>query len=151
MNRDAELDQALRVDVRVLGDLLGEVLRQQAAPKVYETVERIREQGLSFNAVMTDSRAMTAAALMQGAELGSEASLMKVWWSELDLELLPRSRTEDAGAEWALVRAGEALQLVVVVPAGREPLLDDLYAAFSKPEVWKTYPETRATLVYSID
>ena len=30
---------------------------------------------------------MTAAALMQGAELGSEASLMKVWWSELDLEL----------------------------------------------------------------
>ena len=30
---------------------------------------------------------MTAAALMQGADLGSEASLMKVWWSELDLEL----------------------------------------------------------------
>jgi len=29
----------------------------------------------------------TAAALMDGAELGSEASLMKVWWSELDLEL----------------------------------------------------------------
>jgi alkylation response protein AidB-like acyl-CoA dehydrogenase len=30
---------------------------------------------------------MTAASLMDGAELGSEASLMKVWWSELDLEL----------------------------------------------------------------
>ncbi|MGB5368233.1 MAG: phosphoenolpyruvate carboxylase [Polyangiales bacterium] len=41
----AELDEALRVDVRVLGDLLGEVLRQQAGPDVYETVERIREQG----------------------------------------------------------------------------------------------------------
>jgi len=41
----AELDEALRVDVRVLGDLLGEVLRQQAAPEVYETVERIRKQG----------------------------------------------------------------------------------------------------------
>ena len=44
-NPPAELDEALRVDVRVLGDLLGEVLRQQAAPDVYETVERIREQG----------------------------------------------------------------------------------------------------------
>ena len=33
------------MDVRVLGDLLGEVLRQQAGPDVYETVERIREQG----------------------------------------------------------------------------------------------------------
>jgi len=26
------------------------------------------------------------------------------------------------------------------------PLLDELYDAFSKPEVWKVYPETRATL-----
>ena len=30
---------------------------------------------------------LRAAALMEGAELGSEASLMKVFWSELDLEL----------------------------------------------------------------
>jgi phosphoenolpyruvate carboxylase len=44
-NPPAELDEALRVDVRVLGDLLGEVLRQQAGLDVYETVERIREQG----------------------------------------------------------------------------------------------------------
>ncbi|MDH3727056.1 MAG: phosphoenolpyruvate carboxylase, partial [Myxococcales bacterium] len=44
-NPPAELDEALRVDVRVLGDLLGEILRQQAGPGVYETVERIREQG----------------------------------------------------------------------------------------------------------
>ncbi len=41
----AELDAALRVDVRVLGDLLGEVLRQQAGPEVYDIVERIRKQG----------------------------------------------------------------------------------------------------------
>ena len=27
-----------------------------------------------------------------------------------------------------------------------EPLLDDLYAAFADPEVWKTYPETTITL-----
>ena len=44
-NPPAEPDEALRVDVRVLGDLLGEVLRQEAGPDVYQTVERIREQG----------------------------------------------------------------------------------------------------------
>jgi phosphoenolpyruvate carboxylase len=41
----AELDKALRVDVRVLGDLLGEVLRTQAGSEVYDTVERVRELG----------------------------------------------------------------------------------------------------------
>ena len=41
----AEPDKALRVDVRVLGDLLGEVLRTQAGAEVYETVERVRTQG----------------------------------------------------------------------------------------------------------
>ena len=44
-NPPAEPDEALRVDVRVLGELLGEVLKQEAGPDVYETVERIREQG----------------------------------------------------------------------------------------------------------
>ncbi len=41
----AEPDKALRVDVRVLGDLLGEVLRTQAGSEVYDTVERVREEG----------------------------------------------------------------------------------------------------------
>jgi hypothetical protein len=44
----------------------------------------------------------------------------------LDFEILPRSRTTAAGAEWALARAGETLQLVVRVPAGSESLLEDL-------------------------
>jgi putative hydrolase of the HAD superfamily len=30
--------------------------------------------------------------------------------------------------------------------AGWEALLDDLYAAFSRPDVWKVYPEVLATL-----
>ncbi len=41
----AELDEALRVDVRVLGDLLGEVLRGQANAEVYPLVESIRREG----------------------------------------------------------------------------------------------------------
>jgi hypothetical protein len=49
---------------------------------------------------------------------------MKSRIDELDLEVLPRSRTVEDGVEWALGRAGEALRLVAVVPPGRELLLD---------------------------
>jgi phosphoenolpyruvate carboxylase len=41
----AEPDEALRIDVRVLGNLLGEVLRTQGGSDVYETVEQVRKQG----------------------------------------------------------------------------------------------------------
>jgi phosphoenolpyruvate carboxylase len=40
-----EIDRALRVDVRVLGGLLGEMLELQAGPHVYEDVEYIRKLG----------------------------------------------------------------------------------------------------------
>jgi hypothetical protein len=45
---------------------------------------------------------------------------------ELDLELLPRSQTTHAGAEWALARVGEGRQLVALLPAGSEAVLDEL-------------------------
>lgn len=51
-NVSAELDKELRIDVRVLGDLLGEVLRTQAGSDVYETVERVREQGKALREPM---------------------------------------------------------------------------------------------------
>ena len=50
----AEPDKALRVDVRVLGDLLGEVLRTQAGSDVYETVERVREEGKALRRASGD-------------------------------------------------------------------------------------------------
>ncbi len=48
----------------------------------------------------------------------------KQWWGAFLREVLARLEHD---AEW-------------------RPLLDELYAAFSNPEVWKVYPETRATL-----
>jgi putative hydrolase of the HAD superfamily len=48
----------------------------------------------------------------------------KAWWGAFLQEVLRRL---DHDAAW-------------------ETLLDDLYAAFSRPEIWKTYPETVATL-----
>ncbi|MCG6927698.1 MAG: tagaturonate epimerase family protein [Acidobacteria bacterium] len=51
---------------------------------------------------------------------------MKSRLDEFQLELLPRSRTAEAGVEWALARGEGGLQLVVVVPPGRASLLEDL-------------------------
>jgi putative hydrolase of the HAD superfamily len=48
----------------------------------------------------------------------------KQWWGTFLREVLTRLEHD---AEW-------------------RPLLDELYAAFSNPAVWKVYPETRATL-----
>jgi putative hydrolase of the HAD superfamily len=48
----------------------------------------------------------------------------KAWWGAFLRDVLGRL---DHDAAW-------------------EPLLDDLYDAFSKPDVWKAYPETRQTL-----
>ncbi len=48
----------------------------------------------------------------------------KQWWGAFLQEVLSRLNHE---AEW-------------------QPLLDELYAAFSNPEVWKLYPETLTTL-----
>lgn len=55
---------------------------------------------------------------------GSEPGGEKQWWGAFLREVLARL---DHDAAW-------------------ERLLEDLYAAFSRPEVWKTYPETRITL-----
>ncbi len=43
-----EPDRALRDDVRVLGNLLGEILRTQAGADVYETVEQVRKRGIAL-------------------------------------------------------------------------------------------------------
>jgi len=55
---------------------------------------------------------------------GSQPGGEKQWWGAFLREVLARL---DHDAEW-------------------EPLLEDLYAAFSRPEVWRVYPETRITL-----
>ena len=48
----------------------------------------------------------------------------KEWWGAFLREVLARL---DHGASW-------------------RPLIDELYAAFSNPSVWKVYPDTRSTL-----
>jgi phosphoenolpyruvate carboxylase len=49
-----EVDRALRVDVRVLGGLLGEMLERQAGPHVFEDVEYIRKLGKALRALPSE-------------------------------------------------------------------------------------------------
>ncbi len=44
---DHNVNAPLRDDVRLLGDLLGECLRQQAGDAMYETVEKIRQASVA--------------------------------------------------------------------------------------------------------
>lgn len=55
---------------------------------------------------------------------GSQPGGEKMWWGAFLREVLARLGFQTA---W-------------------EPLLDELYAAFSRPEIWKLYPETPGTL-----
>jgi len=55
---------------------------------------------------------------------GSHPGGERMWWGAFLCEVLSRL---DHDAQW-------------------EPLLDELYASFSRPEVWKLYPEARETL-----
>lgn len=64
---------------------------------------------------------------------------MKTWLDELDLDLVPSSRTGENGVDWALARKGDGHQLVVAVPAGSDALLEDLEGAMEN--------EARGTLV----
>jgi phosphoenolpyruvate carboxylase len=58
-----EVDRALRVDVRVLGGLLGEMLELQAGPHVYEDVEYIRKLGKALRQRPSDAQAAALAHL----------------------------------------------------------------------------------------
>jgi phosphoenolpyruvate carboxylase len=43
-----DLDNPLREDIRYLGRLLGDTIREQAGPKVFELVERIRQSAIRY-------------------------------------------------------------------------------------------------------
>ena len=58
---------------------------------------------------------------------GSHPGGERMWWGAFLREVLSRL---DHDASW-------------------EPLLDELYASFSRPDVWKVYPETRRALAES--
>ena len=47
-NSSADKDQPLREDIRLLGRLLGDTLREQEGAQLFELVERIRRSALSF-------------------------------------------------------------------------------------------------------
>src|SRR4051812_26424192 len=65
------LPEALRDDVRTLGSLLGEVLREQAGHLLYERVEQVR--ALSKRARGGDEKAAGSLRSVRGALPGGEA------------------------------------------------------------------------------
>ncbi len=126
-NPPAEPDEALRVDVRVLGDLLGEVLRQQGGPDVYETVERIREQGKALREPDASDRDPALAELYEIVEalpLEKVGEVVRAFSLFLTLANIAEQRHKVRERRTAQMRAARG----VVV----EPRLDSCSDAISK-------------------
>jgi putative hydrolase of the HAD superfamily len=79
------------------------------------------ETGPAFRDAWAAMQSRTAAG---GDRYSSVAGGERAWWGAFVREVVQRLHHE---APW-------------------EPLLDDLYAAFSRAEVWRTYPDTTPTL-----
>jgi putative hydrolase of the HAD superfamily len=79
------------------------------------------ETGPAFREAWTEMQRRTAAGMDR---YSSVAGGEREWWGDFVREVVHRL---DHEAAW-------------------EPLLDDLYAAFSRAEVWKSYPDTLPTL-----
>ena len=47
-NKKQDLDHPLREDIRYLGRVLGDTIREQAGPKVFDLVERIRQSAIRY-------------------------------------------------------------------------------------------------------
>ncbi|MGE0876732.1 MAG: phosphoenolpyruvate carboxylase, partial [Burkholderiales bacterium] len=55
-------EQRLREDRRLLGRLLGDVVREQAGAATFDTVERIRQTAVGFRRAETEDGAVAASA-----------------------------------------------------------------------------------------
>src|ERR1700691_287221 len=78
MDRDrdrAALPEPMRQDVRLLGDILGEVIRDSAGPELLADVERLR------HAVIQARRGAPGASGASGASAGDEIAALVASWS----------------------------------------------------------------------
>src|SRR5919204_3290909 len=55
----------LRDDVRLLGELVGEVLREQGGPELFDDVERVRQAAIELRSTGSSERALLAWAEQQ--------------------------------------------------------------------------------------
>lgn len=126
-NPPAEPDEALRVDVRVLGDLLGEILKTQAGPNVYETVERIRKRGKALrepNASDRDPALAELFSIVEGLPPDEVGEVVRAFSLFLTLTNIAEQRHK--------VRERRTSQMRAASGAEVEPRLDSCGDAIAK-------------------
>ena len=136
MNQTEDKELPLREDIRLLGRLLGDTVREQEGPEAFETIERIRRSSIAFHR----DGATTARAELEGQldQLTADETMIVVrafsYFSHLaniaeDLHHIRRSRAHqisgsaprEGSLPYALDRAGTA----GIAPAGLEQFFAD--------------------------
>jgi phosphoenolpyruvate carboxylase len=130
-NRPDDAEPRLREDRRLLGRLLGDVVREQAGDATFETVERIRQAAVGFRREETERAGMEA----QLNALDIEQTLHVVRAFSFFSHLLniaedAHAQREDAGGPGTFAHA---LERIAAAGVGREALAASLARARVSP------------------
>ena len=141
MNRDRERDRAalpepMRRDVRLLGDILGEIIHDSAGPELLADVERLRRAVIQArhserDAWSTAGSAVPGSGQVAGDPAGDEIAALVASWSLAAAEQVARAFT----VYFHLANLAEEHQRIRILrerDAGPEPVRESLAAAVAE-------------------
>ena len=142
MNREKDRDQLpkpMRRDVRLLGDLLGEVIRDSAGPELLEAVEQLRRAVIEARQTQTNQDAQTS---------GDRIAALVASWSLEKAEQVAQAFT----VYFHLANLAEEHQRIRILrerDSGEKPVRESLAAAVADlgPEAAASLAELRVHLV----
>ena len=141
MNRDRERDRAalpepMRRDVRLLGDILGEIIHDSAGPELLADVERLRRAVIQARHSERDAWSAAGAAVpgsgqVAGDPAGDEIAALVASWSLAAAEQVARAFT----VYFHLANLAEEHQRIRILrerDSGQEPVRESLAAAVAE-------------------
>ena len=136
MNEPDDKDQPLRDDIRLLGRLLGDTVREQEGAGAFELVERIRRSSIAFHRDNDTAARAELEGILDGLSADETMIVVRAYsyFSHLanlaeDLHHIRRSRAHQisgsAPREGSLLHALERVDRAGVPPAVRAKFFDD--------------------------
>ena len=117
-NRPDEAEPRLREDRRLLGRLLGDVVREQAGAATFDTVERIRQSAVGFHRAAADRAGLEAQ--LDALDIEQTLHVVRAFsYFSMLLNIAEDAHREDAGGPGTFAHA---LARIAEAGVGREAL-----------------------------
>ncbi|MDH5212015.1 MAG: phosphoenolpyruvate carboxylase, partial [Betaproteobacteria bacterium] len=117
-NRPDETEPRLREDRRLLGRLLGDVVREQAGAATFDTVERIRQSAVGFHRAAADRAGLEAQ--LDALDIEQTLHVVRAFsYFSMLLNIAEDAHREEAGGPGTFAHA---LERVAEAGVGREAL-----------------------------